>query len=86
MPMDKERVEDLVEHPHAGPPTAHTLEQEVNSDNSLQGYAAMNGLDKNEEIVRAALEFARQAGRDGNPADEDWSRAEEEFRRRSDRA
>jgi hypothetical protein len=65
---------------------AGTLAEAANSNESLEGYAAMNGLNEDDEIARLAHSFAEQRsreGRDGN-ADEDWYRAEREIRTRRD--
>ena len=35
-------------------PSAHSLEDATNSDNSLQGYAAMNSVDEHSEIAEEA--------------------------------
>lgn len=56
MSKTHEEPEDMVEHPHGRPEPARTLEDEVNSDNSLQGYAAMNKKpDPNDELIKKAL-------------------------------
>ena len=63
--------------------TARNMADAANSENSLQGYAAINQVDENAEIARRAHEFwieRQRAGQEGN-ADDDWFRAEQEIRR-----
>jgi hypothetical protein len=76
----------MVEDPHAhqGIRTARGLADAANAEQSLQGYAAVNGLGEDDEIARLAYEFFRereQSGAEGT-ADDDWFRAEAEVRRR----
>jgi hypothetical protein len=55
----------------------------ANADSSIQGYAAVNGLDGDSEVARRAYELylmRQQAGEEGT-ADGDWFRAENEVRR-----
>jgi hypothetical protein len=63
--------------------TARNLPDAANSDNSLEGYAAINGLDDHSEIARRAHELylQRVSSGAGGSADDDWLRAEEEVRR-----
>lgn len=61
--------------------TAHTLEEAVNSDNSLEGYAAMN-TDGRDEIAKLAYRFYEERGREHGHHEEDWKRAEREVRNR----
>ncbi len=84
MPMDHEKTEDMVETPETRRKAARNLEAAANSDNSLEGYAAVNNVDEDEkaEIARLAQKFASQQGKEQGPDDEDWSRAESEVRRR----
>ena len=62
-------------------PTAHTLEEAVNSDNSPEGYAAMNA-DDHSEIAKLAYALYEERGREHGHHEEDWHRAEHEHRRR----
>jgi len=62
--------------------TAQNLPGMANSDESLQGYAAMNGLDEQSEIARRAYEMYQERGDEHGSADDDWFRAEQEVRRR----
>ncbi|HET8548140.1 MAG TPA: DUF2934 domain-containing protein [Bryobacteraceae bacterium] len=63
--------------------TARNLPDAANSDNSLEGYAAVSGLADHSEIARRAHELYLQrvsTGAPGSP-DDDWFRAEQEVRR-----
>lgn len=80
-----DQIRDLVETPHAhdGIRTARNLSDAANSGQSLQGYAAVNGLTDDSDIARRAYELfeeRQQVGEEGS-ADGDWFRAEEEVRR-----
>lgn len=79
------REQDLVENPetHEEIETARNLPDAANAQNSLQGYAAVNGLGE-EEIAKLAYELYRQRTEKAHEgdADGDWFRAEEEVRRR----
>jgi hypothetical protein len=79
------REHDLVEDPsaHKGLDTARTLSDAANAQQSIQGYAAVNGLDENAEIARVAYELFQQRGEEHGDADGDWFRAEQEVRRRT---
>jgi hypothetical protein len=64
--------------------TARSLADAASSENSLQGYAAINNVDENSEIARRAHEFwteRQRAGQEGT-ADDDWFRAEDEVLRK----
>ena len=63
--------------------TARNMPDAANSDNSLEGYAAINGLDDHSEIARRAHELYLQRVSSGETgcADDDWFRAEQEVRR-----
>lgn len=63
--------------------TARSLPEAANSDQSIQGYAAINGLDEHDEIARLAYKLYEERGASPGEADEDWYRAEAELRRRS---
>ena len=82
MPMDREKTEDLVQTPETERHAARNLPAAANSDNSLQGYAAINDLNEKDEIARMAMKFASQQGKESGPDDDDWFRAEQEVRRR----
>jgi hypothetical protein len=64
MPEQKEhdKPENLVEHPHPGVHTARSLQEAANSNNSLEGYVAMNELN-DEEIARQVEEQEESAGK-----------------------
>jgi hypothetical protein len=79
---------DLVEDPRTETPSARNMPDAANSDESLQGYAAVNGLNGDSEVARRAYELYRQrqeAGESGS-ADDDWFRAEMEVKRTRDSA
>ena len=63
--------------------TSRNLPDSANAGQSLQGYAAVNGLDGDDEIARLAYEFFREREQSGEPgsADADWFKAEEQVRR-----
>jgi len=73
-------------------PTAHTLEEAANSDNSLEGYAAINTADPEQrendpeddetEIARIAYAMYVERGGEHGQDRDDWFRAVEEHRRR----
>ncbi len=77
-----EKPEDMVPTPETEKKAARNLEAAANSDNSLQGYAAINQVDHSSEIARLAMRFASEQGKHQGPDDEDWFRAEMEVRRR----
>ena len=60
-------------------PTAHSLEDAVNADNSLEGYAAMNAGD-HDEIAKIAYRLYEERGREHGHHEDDWYRAEHEYR------
>lgn len=62
--------------------TARNLPDMANSNESLEGYAAMNGLSDDSEIARRAYELYQERGGEHGLADDDWFRAEQEVRRR----
>jgi hypothetical protein len=80
-----DQVRDQVEtrHTHNGIQTARNIPDAANAEQSLQGYAAINGLDEESEIARLAHRYFHQRQREGieGSADGDWFRAEEEIRR-----
>jgi hypothetical protein len=77
---------DLVEDSRTDARTARNMPDAANADTSLQGYAAVNGLDGDSDVARRAYELylqRQETGRDGT-ADDDWFRAESEVRRTRD--
>src|SRR5579885_2630617 len=74
------------------PPTAHSLEEAANSDNSLEGYAAINTPDAEQrendpeddetEIAKIAYALYEERGGEHGQDRDDWYRAVEEYRRR----
>ncbi|MDZ4796726.1 MAG: hypothetical protein SGI92_01085 [Bryobacteraceae bacterium] len=76
-----EKVRDQVETPgaHRGIHTARNMADAANSEQSLEGYAAINGLSEEDEIARVAHQFFEERQRGGTPgsSDGDWFRAEE---------
>ena len=62
--------------------TARNLPDAANAEQSIQGYASINGLDEEAEIARVAYELFQQRGEENGDADGDWFRAEQEVRRR----
>ena len=77
--------------------SARSLEDEANSNDTLQGYAAMNEVDEHseiakeaaketsddrEEIARLAYQFHEERGGHHGSHDEDWYRAEQLIRER----
>jgi hypothetical protein len=77
------RVQDQVEKPsaHKGIGTARNLSDAANAEQSIQGYASVNGLDEQTEIARLAYKLFEERGDQEGDADGDWFRAEEEVRR-----
>ena len=79
---------DLVQNPRTETPSARNMPDAANADQSIQGYAAVNGLNGDSEVARRAYELYLQRqenGAEGN-ADGDWFRAEREVRRTRDSA
>ena len=78
--------------------SAHSLQDETNSNDTLQGYAAMNNVDEHsaiakeaasetgdkdrEEIARLAYLYHEERGGHHGSHDEDWYRAEQVIRER----
>ena len=77
--------------------SAKSLEDETNSNDTLQGYAAMNDVDEHseiakeaanetsddrEEIARLAYQYHEERGRHHGSHQEDWYRAEQVIRER----
>jgi hypothetical protein len=68
---------------HADVKTARNMADAANADQSIQGYASINGLNEDDEIARIAYKLYQErneSGREGS-ADDDWFRAEQEVRR-----
>lgn len=83
---EREIEREMVEDPeaHSDLTTAHNLSSAASANNSLMGYAAINGLADQDEIARLAYEYFQkreQEGRPGTP-DDDWLQAEIEYRSR----
>ena len=78
----------MVEDPqaHKEIETSRNMPDAANAGQSLQGYAAVNGLGGDDEVARLAYEFFRQREQKGEPgnADADWFRAEQEVLRRKE--
>jgi len=68
--------------PDARMKSARNMPDAANSENSLKGYAAVNGLDEQSEIARRAHELYLQREQNGQrgTAEDDWFRAEQEVR------
>lgn len=83
--MPDEDIRKLVEDPHAHEEirTARNMADAANANQSLEGYAAVNALDENEEIGRLAHKYFLERQKEGGvgSADDDWFRAEQEVRR-----
>jgi hypothetical protein len=78
------KLADLVENPaaHSDIQTARNLPDAANSEQSLEGYAAINSQ-PDSEIAQLAYQLYLERGENGHgDADGDWFRAEEEVRRR----
>ena len=63
-------------------PSARSLQDAANADNSLQGYAAINDPNEHEEIARLAYSYYLERGTNEGSAEVDWLRAEREVRAR----
>jgi len=59
---EHDRPENLVQPEHLDVKPAPSLQEEANSNNSLDGYAAMNALN-NDEIAKEVEELDRQKKR-----------------------
>jgi hypothetical protein len=79
-------VRDQVEDPHAHKEirTAHSLAEAADSGQSIQGYAAVNGLDEHSEIAAVAYQLFEKSQAEGceGCAEDDWHLAEREVRKR----
>jgi hypothetical protein len=96
--MNPRQVQEKEEaHPHGQLPPAQSLEDAANSENTLQGYAAINDVDEDteiakeaaiehpedrEEIARLAHQYYLERGGEHGSHEEDWYRAEEVIRKR----
>lgn len=93
-PRQKPEKEQKHSHEHLRP--ARNLEDAANSENTLQGYAAMNDEgedtvigreaarehpDDHEEIARLAYQYYLERGGEHGSHEEDWYRAEREIRK-----
>ena len=70
-------------HAHGDVKTARNMVAAASAEQSLQGYAAVAGLDESDDIARLAYKLYQErteAGQVGS-ADDDWLRAEQEVRR-----
>jgi len=56
---EHDKPENLVQPEHLDVKPASSLQEEANSNNSLEGYAAMNALN-NDEMGREAEELEKQ--------------------------
>jgi hypothetical protein len=65
---------------------AANLDEAASADNSLEGYAAINGMDDRDEIARLAYQYYEERGDGAGSAEEDWLRAEREVRARREQA
>jgi hypothetical protein len=77
---------DLVEDPRMGDFRARNMPDAANADASVQGYAAVNGLNGDDAVACRAYELylkRQETGEEGT-ADGDWFRAENEVRRTRD--
>jgi hypothetical protein len=64
---------------------AVSLQDAANSENSLQGYSAINTNPADHaEIAEIAYRYYLERGEGTGSAEQDWFRAEEELRRRRD--
>ncbi len=69
MPPQKEheKIEDMVEAPHQAEHSARSLEDEVDSNGTLQGYYAMNNIKPSEELEKEAREDNPEDREKGHP-------------------
>ena len=73
---------NLVEKPRKGPKSPHSMVEAASANASIQGYASVNALNETDEIARRAYQLFEQRTRNGEAGtpDDDWFRAEREFR------
>jgi hypothetical protein len=69
MPTQEEhdKPENLVESPHEAEHAARSLEDEVDSNATLQGYYAMNNARPSEDLEKEAAEDRKKAAEEGRP-------------------
>ncbi|MGI8745084.1 MAG: DUF2934 domain-containing protein [Bryobacteraceae bacterium] len=96
--MQSKKAEEARQVPaHSDQHSAQSLEDAANSDNSLQGYAAINEVperseiareavketsDDHEEIARLAYQYYLERGGHHGSHEEDWYRAQQVVRSR----
>ncbi len=99
---EKEGREEGQAPAHSDSPSARSLEDETNSNDTLQGYAAMNSVDEHsaiakeaasepgdndrEEIARLAYQYHEERGGHHGSHEDDWYRAEQVMRERRAKA
>jgi|tagenome__1003787_1003787.scaffolds.fasta_scaffold19007035_1 hypothetical protein len=80
-----DQLRDQVQDPHAHPDisTARNLPDAADAEQSLEGYASVNGLSDQSEVARVAYRLYQERQREGHEgsADGDWFRAEQEVLR-----
>jgi hypothetical protein len=73
-------------HHEPEPRPAHSLREAAESENPVEGYAAMNipadQIDQHEEIARLAYSYFEARGGEHGSHEEDWHRAHQEIRGR----
>ena len=95
---EKEGREEGQAPAHSDSRSAHSLEDETNSNDTFQGYAAMNNVDEHsaiakeaasetggherEEIARLAYQYHQERGGHHGSHEDDWYRAEQVIRER----
>ena len=77
---EKEMVDDRPEE--EGVESARNMADAANSNQSLEGYAAINNVEG--EIAQRAYELFQERGAHPGEADGDWFRAEAEVQRNRD--
>lgn len=64
---EHDKPENLVESPHEAEHAARSLEDEVDSNATLQGYYAMNNARPSKELEKEATEDRKKAAEEGRP-------------------
>ena len=64
---EHEKIENMVEAPHQAEHSARSLEDEVDSNATLQGYYAMNNIKPSEELEKEAREDNPRDREKGHP-------------------
>lgn len=64
---EHEKIEDMVEAPHQAEHSARSLEDEVDSHATLDGYYAMNNLKPSKELEKEAREDHPKDREKGHP-------------------